>query len=216
MGYAFYDVTVKRTENILKLTDPRFEALLSETNLFKPEEYGMLFDRSFLKQMIKEAFDHKKLRSLGRSGGANGTSSSSTRPKIGSFRGFGVTGKVSLPVPALIFDTQATGTAGCGSQGGNVRKQLEQATGQFCQLGSTTRSSIRRRVQPELEVAKGICVPSFLFNSEVPDESDGGKSGSDAGDSAVAGTAVVLYHSRTARRDSSHSSVNQSPFRPVG
>ena len=37
--------------------------------------------------MVKEASDDQKLRSLGRSGGANGSSSSSTRLKTGSSRG---------------------------------------------------------------------------------------------------------------------------------
>jgi hypothetical protein len=86
-GHAFHSVTIRRKENILKLTDPRFEALLSETNRFEPEECGTLFGRSFLKQMVKEASDDQKLRSLGRSGGANGSSNSSTRPKSGCSRG---------------------------------------------------------------------------------------------------------------------------------
>jgi hypothetical protein len=86
-GHSFHSVTIKRRENFLKLTDPRFEALLSEANRFEPEECGTLFGRSFLKQMVNEASDDQKLRSLGRSGGANGSSNSSTRPKSGCSRG---------------------------------------------------------------------------------------------------------------------------------
>jgi hypothetical protein len=56
-GHAFHSVTIKCKENFLKLTDPRFEALLSEGNRFEPEECGTLFGRSFLKQMVQEASD---------------------------------------------------------------------------------------------------------------------------------------------------------------
>ncbi|KZR98243.1 Uncharacterized protein APZ42_006432, partial [Daphnia magna] len=50
-GHSFHSVTMHRRENILKQTDPRFQALLLEPNRFSPKECGSLFGRSFLKQM---------------------------------------------------------------------------------------------------------------------------------------------------------------------
>ncbi|KAI9555003.1 hypothetical protein GHT06_020294 [Daphnia sinensis] len=41
-------------------------ALLLEPNRFSPKECGSLFGRSFLKQMVKEASEDKKLRNLNR------------------------------------------------------------------------------------------------------------------------------------------------------
>ncbi len=93
-------MTIKRRENILKLTDPRFEALLSEANRFEPEECGTLFGRSFLKQMVKEASDDQKLRSLGRSGGANGSSTLRLHPRQDALAVLEAAGKVSLPILA--------------------------------------------------------------------------------------------------------------------
>jgi len=103
-----------------------------------------------------------------------------------------------------------------GSRSGFIRKPLEQAAGQFCQLGPTTRSASRRRLQSELEMAEGLCVPSLLFDSEVSEESDGGRSGPDAGDSALAGATVVLDHSGAGVRAGSHSPRIRSPIRPIG
>ncbi|KZS01997.1 Uncharacterized protein APZ42_001138 [Daphnia magna] len=65
-NHSFHSVTMHRRENILKQTDPRFQALLLEPNRFNPKECGSLFGRSFLKQMVKEALDDQKLRNLNR------------------------------------------------------------------------------------------------------------------------------------------------------
>ncbi|XP_045023289.1 uncharacterized protein LOC116935744 isoform X2 [Daphnia magna] len=87
-GHAFHSITMQRRENVLHQTDPRFEALLSEPGRFKARDCGLLFGRTFLRSMVRDASDDQKLKSLGQPGGRPSTSSSSrhSRPS-GSSRG---------------------------------------------------------------------------------------------------------------------------------
>ncbi|EFX61988.1 hypothetical protein DAPPUDRAFT_120679 [Daphnia pulex] len=74
-GHAFHNITVQRRENVLRLTDPRFEALLTEPGRFKPRDCGLLFGHTFLKSMVRDASDDQKLKALGQPGGRPSTSS---------------------------------------------------------------------------------------------------------------------------------------------
>lgn len=44
---------------------PRFEALLSESGRFKPSESAILFGRTFLKSIVRDAWDDEKLKEYG-------------------------------------------------------------------------------------------------------------------------------------------------------
>lgn len=85
-GHAFHSITMQRRENVLHQTDPRFEALLSEPDRFKARDRGLLFGRTFLRSMVRDASDDQKLKLLGQPGGRPSTSSSSrhSRPSSSS------------------------------------------------------------------------------------------------------------------------------------
>ena len=83
-GHAFHNITMQRRENVLRQTDPRFESLLAESTRFKPKECALLFGRSFLRGMVKDASDDQKLKALGRPGGHPSSSSSSRHGKSSS------------------------------------------------------------------------------------------------------------------------------------
>ncbi|KAI9565167.1 hypothetical protein GHT06_008943 [Daphnia sinensis] len=72
-GHAFHNITVQRRENVRRITDPRFEALLSDPGRFKPRDGGLLFGRTFLKSMVRDASDDQKLRALGQQSGSGFT-----------------------------------------------------------------------------------------------------------------------------------------------
>jgi hypothetical protein len=76
-GQAFHSITIRRRENVLRQTDPRFESLLAETSRFKLREGGLLCGRTFLKSMGRDASDDQKLKSLGQPGGRPSTSAAS-------------------------------------------------------------------------------------------------------------------------------------------
>ena len=62
---------------MLHQTDPRFEALLAEPGRFKARDCGLLFGRTFLRGMVRDASDDQKLKSLGQPGSRPPASSSS-------------------------------------------------------------------------------------------------------------------------------------------
>ncbi|EFX74987.1 hypothetical protein DAPPUDRAFT_108340 [Daphnia pulex] len=68
-GNSFFNLTARRRENILKTTDPKFVSLLNEPHRFCKKETGSLFGRSFLRRMVRDADDDRKLRNIGRAGG---------------------------------------------------------------------------------------------------------------------------------------------------
>ena len=76
-GHAFHSIPTQRRENVLHQTDPRFEALLAEPGRFKAKDCGLLFGRTFLRGMVRDASDDQKLKSLGQPGSRPPTSSSS-------------------------------------------------------------------------------------------------------------------------------------------
>lgn len=68
-GRAFQNVMYGRRGNIIRVTDPRFEDLVSDEKLFSAKQLSSLFGRKFLKRIVREAKDDRSLReSLGRPG----------------------------------------------------------------------------------------------------------------------------------------------------
>ncbi|XP_045028533.1 uncharacterized protein LOC123471362 [Daphnia magna] len=65
-GHTFYGITASRRENLLKVSDPKFVSLLKEPERFKTKQCGALFGSHFIKEMVKEATNDQKLRSIGR------------------------------------------------------------------------------------------------------------------------------------------------------
>ncbi|KAI9551304.1 hypothetical protein GHT06_002504 [Daphnia sinensis] len=65
-GHTFYGITASRRENLLKVSDPKFVSLLKEQERFKTKQCGALFGSHFIKEMVKEATNDQKLRSIGR------------------------------------------------------------------------------------------------------------------------------------------------------
>ncbi|KAK4021224.1 hypothetical protein OUZ56_003143 [Daphnia magna] len=68
-GHTFHGITTSRRENLLKVSDPKFVSLLSESHRFKPRQCGSLFGRTFIKGMVKEAREDQQLRIISRSNG---------------------------------------------------------------------------------------------------------------------------------------------------
>lgn len=56
-GHTFYSITVKRRENVLRITEPRFEDLLAEQSRLKPRKCALILGRTFLKNLVREASD---------------------------------------------------------------------------------------------------------------------------------------------------------------
>ncbi|KZS16152.1 Uncharacterized protein APZ42_018153 [Daphnia magna] len=65
-GHTFYGITASHRENLLKVSDPKFVSLLKEPERFKTKQCGALFGSHFIKEMVKEATNDQKLRSIGR------------------------------------------------------------------------------------------------------------------------------------------------------
>jgi hypothetical protein len=72
---------------LLRQTDLRFESLLAESSRFKPRECGLLFGRTFLKSMVKNASDDQKLKSLGQPVGSTSAASGRSSRTSSSTRG---------------------------------------------------------------------------------------------------------------------------------
>jgi hypothetical protein len=67
-GDSFFNLTARRRENILKITDPKFVSLRKKPHRFCKKETGSLFGMSFLRRMVRDADDDRKLRNIGRAG----------------------------------------------------------------------------------------------------------------------------------------------------
>jgi hypothetical protein len=68
-GHTFHGITANRSENLLKVSDPKFISLLKEPERFKARQCGALFGSHFIKEMVREATNNQKLRNIGRPAG---------------------------------------------------------------------------------------------------------------------------------------------------
>ena len=93
---------------------------------------------------------------------------------------------------------------------------MEQAAGQFCQLGGSAGSSGNGCLQHQLEMAEGIRLPAFLPNPEMPGQNNEGPGGIDVTDSAVAVTALVPGRTGASLRTGPDSSEREFVGRTVG
>ncbi|KZS06768.1 Uncharacterized protein APZ42_029672 [Daphnia magna] len=63
--HTFYEITASCRENLLKVSDPKFVSLLKEQERFNTKQCGALFGSHFIKEMVKEATNDQKFRSIG-------------------------------------------------------------------------------------------------------------------------------------------------------
>ncbi|KZS09155.1 Uncharacterized protein APZ42_026639 [Daphnia magna] len=63
--HTFYEITASCRENLLKVSDPKFVSLLKEQERFNTKQCGALFGSHLIKEMVKEATNDQKLRSIG-------------------------------------------------------------------------------------------------------------------------------------------------------
>jgi hypothetical protein len=73
-SHIFQGIMATHRENLLKVSDPKFLALLAEPERFKPRQCGSLFGRTFIKGIVKEARDDQQLRIISRGSGSTSTS----------------------------------------------------------------------------------------------------------------------------------------------
>ena len=120
---------------MLRLTNRRFGSLLSEPGSYKPEDCGLLFGRTFLKSMMRDASDDQKLKALGQQGGRPSTSSAADRH--------------SRSINSRDLKSDRTGSGSGFTLHGNFNK-----------LGSETGASTRgsRLVSPHLSVSPVVFV----------------------------------------------------------
>lgn len=76
LGHCFNYLSGQRRFNILKITDPEYEDVANEPDLFNKKEFSQLFRKSFLRNLAKEvAVDNEMEKAMGRPGSSTYSSS---------------------------------------------------------------------------------------------------------------------------------------------
>lgn len=70
-GVAYNHITKSRRRNIIRQTDPKMESLVEDQENFNLSESNQLFERYFLKAMVRSADDEAKLNAVNRNGGSS-------------------------------------------------------------------------------------------------------------------------------------------------
>ena len=76
LGHCFNYLSGQRRFNILKITDPEYEDVANDPDLFNKKEFSQLFGKSFLRNLAKEvAVDNEMEKAMGRPGSSTYSSS---------------------------------------------------------------------------------------------------------------------------------------------